>query len=45
MIHESELNNAAQIPTIVSSTTSTLVHGEGGTLDMPVKPGNISKDD
>jgi hypothetical protein len=22
-----------------------LVHGDGGTLDMPVKPGDISKDD
>jgi hypothetical protein len=22
-----------------------LVHGEGGTLDMPTKPGDLSKDD
>jgi hypothetical protein len=22
-----------------------LVHGEGGTLDLPVKPGDMSKDD
>ncbi len=22
-----------------------LVHGDGGSLDMPVKPGDISKDD
>jgi hypothetical protein len=22
-----------------------LVHGEGGTIDLPVKPGDLSKDD
>jgi hypothetical protein len=27
------------------STDRDLVHGDGGTLDLPVKPGDISKDD